>query len=81
MAEKMLVTQALDERYRKYAEQQRIRKRLEESFAHTDYERLIEQIMSMIESPKSLKFLYLDSVKQFGKRDGLNIYHKVKQII
>ena len=30
---------------------------------------------------KPLKLLYLDSVKQFGKRDGLNIYHKVKQII
>ena len=71
----------LEEEYKKYEEQQRIRKGLEECFAHTDYERLIEQIMSMIESPKSLKFLYLDSVKQFGKRDGLNIYHKVKQII
>ena len=71
----------LEGEYKKYAEQQRIRKGLEESFAHTDYEKLIEQIMGMIESPKSLKFLYLDSVKQFGKRDGLNIYHKIKQII
>ena len=71
----------LEEEYRKYAEQQRIRKGLEKSFAHTDYERLIEQIMSMIESSKPLKILYLDSVKQFGKRDGLNIYHKIKQII
>ena len=71
----------LEEEYKKFEEQQRIRRGLEECFVHTDYEGLIEQIMSMIESPKSLKFLYLDSVKQFGKRDGLNIYHKVKQII
>lgn len=71
----------LEEEYRKLTEHRRIRKELEESFAHTDYERLIEQIMNMIESPKPLKILYLDSVKQFGRRDGLNIYHKVKQII
>ena len=42
---------------------------------------MIERIMEIIEFPKSLKILYLDSVKQFGKRDGLHIYHKVKQII
>ena len=71
----------LEEEYRKYAEQQRIRKELEYSFANTEYENMIEQIMNMIESSKPLKILYLDSVKQFGRRDGLNIYHKVKQII
>lgn len=71
----------IEEEYKKCAEQQRIHKALEDSFANTDYESLIEQIMRMIESPKPLKILYLDSVKQFGKRDGLSIYHKVKQII
>ena len=71
----------LEEEYEKYAEQQRIRKGLEYSFANTDYENMIGQIMNMIESPKPLKILYLDSVKQFGKRDGLHIYHMVKQII
>ena len=71
----------LEEEYEKYVEQQRIRKGLEYSFANTDYENMIGQIMNMIESPKSLKLLYLDSVKQFGKKDGLDIYHKVKQII
>ena len=71
----------LEEEYKKYTEQQRIRKALKDSFAHTGYEKLIEQIMNIIESPKPLKILYLDSVKQFGKRDGLNIYHKIKQIV
>lgn len=71
----------LEEEYKKYLEQQRIRKALEDSFANTDYEGLIERIMGVIETPKSLKLLYLDSVKLFGKRDGLSIYHKVKQII
>ena len=71
----------LEEEYKKYKEKQRIRKALENNFASTDYEGLIEQIMGLIESPKPLKILYLDSVKQFGKRDGLSIYHKVKQII
>ena len=71
----------LEEEYKKCEERQRIRKALENNFANTDYEGLIEQIMGLIESPKPLKILYLDSVKQFGRRDGLSIYHKVKQII
>lgn len=36
---------------------------------------------TQIESPKPLKLLYLDSLKQFGMKDGLQIYHKVKQVI
>lgn len=71
----------LEEEYKKYAEQQRIRKALEDSFANTDYEGLIERIMEVLVPQKPLKLLYLDSVKQFGKRDGLSIYHKVKEII
>ena len=71
----------LEEEYKKYSEQHRIRNALEDSFANTDYEGLVEQIMEVVTRSKPLKLLYLDSVKQFGKRDGLNIYHKVKQII
>lgn len=71
----------LEEEYEKYAERQRIRKRLEDSFAHTYYEDFIEQIMNLIESPKPLKILYRDSLKQFGRKDGLRIYREVKQII
>ena len=71
----------LEEEYKKYTEQQRVRKALEDSFANTDYEGLIERIMGVLAPQKSLKLLYLDSVKQFGKRDGLSIYHKVMQII
>ena len=71
----------LEEEYKKYAEQQRIRNALKDSFSNTDYEGMVEQIMEVVNHSKPLKLLYLDSVKQFGKRDGLNIYHKVKQII
>lgn len=71
----------LEEEYEKYAERQRIHKGVEDSFAHTYYENFIEQIISMVESPKPLKLLYLDSLKQFGMKDGLQIYHKVKQVI
>ena len=71
----------LEEEYKKYAEHQRIYKALEDSFANTDYEDLIEQIMGVIDTSKPLKLLYLDSVKQFGKKDGLSIYHRIKQIV
>ena len=71
----------LEEEYEKYAEQQRIRKSLEESFTHTCYEDFIEQIMNLTESPKPLRNLYRDFLKQFGRKDGLNIYREVKQIL
>lgn len=71
----------LEEEYGKYAERQKIRRRLEDSFAHTYYEDFIEQIMNLIESPKPLGILYRDSLKQFGRKDGLRIYREVKQII
>ena len=45
------------------------------------YEDFIEQIMNLIESPKPLGILYRDTLKQFGRKDGLRIYREVKQII
>lgn len=71
----------IEDEYGKYAERQRIREKLEDSFAHTYYENFIEQIMSLVESPKPLGILYRDSLKQFGRKDGLKIYREVKQII
>lgn len=71
----------LEEEYKKYAEQRKIRHALEESFTYTDYEDLIEQIVEIMDESKPLKRLYLDSVKQFGKKNGLCICHKVKQIV
>lgn len=72
---------SLENEYQQYIEHQRLRRKLEDSFGDTEYAGLIEQVMSMVEIPKSRKILYLDSVKQFGREKGLKIYHKVSQIL
>ncbi len=72
---------SLEDEYQRYIEHQRLRGKLEDSFGDTEYACLIEQIMSMMESSKPRKILYLDSLKQFGREKGLKIYHKVRQIL
>lgn len=72
---------SLEDEYRQYIEHQKLRRKLEDSLGNTEYADLIEQVMSMVESPKSRKILYLDSVKRFGREKGLKIYHQVRQIL
>ena len=71
----------LEDEHQKYIEQLRIRRALTDCFADSDYEDMTDRIMGLIVPRKPLKLIYLDSVKQFGKRDGLSIYHTVKNIL
>lgn len=70
----------LEAEYGKYMERQKFRRALEDSFADTEYEGMLEKIITVTERKQSRKLLYLDTLRQFGKKDGLSIYHKVKQI-
>lgn len=71
----------LETEYRKQEERRRIRKELEEKFADTEYADMIEQIAMMVEGKKENKVLYLDSLKQFGRKKGVEIYHRIKQVV
>ena len=41
-------------------------------------ERLISQIVDMVISTDKPKILYLTSLKSFGKKDGTEVYRKIK---
>lgn len=71
----------LETEYRKYEERIRMRKELENAFEGTGYEPLIDDIMLLIEGRKQRKVLYLNSLKQFGKKNGLEIYNRVKVLV
>ncbi len=71
----------LETEYRKQEERRRIRKELEEKFADTEYAGMIEQIAMVMEGKKENKVLYLDSLKRFGRKKGVEIYHRIKQVV
>ena len=70
----------LETEFALYQERRKVRKALEEVFADTGYQEQMGVIQSLFERQSGRKVLYLDSVKTFGKKDGLEIYRKIKGI-
>ena len=70
----------LEEEFEKYKEEKRIRSELKKLFADTDYQNFVNQIMDIVKNNKTpSKIVYLNTLKQFGKKDGLEIYRKLRQ--
>lgn len=66
--------------YSAYAERKRLKSVLQELFEGTRYEKEIEKIQTMLEGKeKNSKVVYLSSLHLFGKKEGLEIYHKIKE--
>ncbi len=64
--------------YAKYKERNRIIKEITDAFEGTDYERFIEPIVDMVLSSERPKILYINSLKSFGKKNGVEVYRRIK---
>lgn len=65
--------------YSAYTEKMRIRAVLEKLFAGTEYEARMDEIQNLIEGKeKTSKIIYLNSLHLFGRKQGLEIYNKMK---
>lgn len=65
--------------YSAYMEKKRVRKVLDSLFAGTEYEDRIAEIQEMIEGrEKNAKIIYLNSLRMFGRKSGLEIYHRIR---
>lgn len=62
----------------KYEERKRIATGIRDLFSGTDYENLISQIVDIVILSNSPKVLYLNSLKFFGKKTGIEVYRKIK---
>lgn len=71
---------SLEAELARYEEKLRIRHYLEEAFAGTEYAEIVKDLQGILEKKKGNKILYLDTVKRFGMKDGLQIYGKVKEL-
>jgi len=70
---------AIGDYYSAYAERMRIKQVLQNLFAETEYENRIDEIQNMIEGKEqNAKVIYLNSLHLFGRKDGLEIYNKIK---
>ena len=61
-----------------YEESQRLRKMLEEAFADTGFLDRTGEMEAILRSGKTPKVIYLDTLRKFGRKDGLLIYKKLK---
>ncbi|SOY30715.1 hypothetical protein AMURIS_03446 [Acetatifactor muris] len=71
----------LETQYKCYEEQLRIRHELEACFADTAYKELLGQIVNIVKGRKGNRLLYLDTIKQFGRKRGLEIYTRLRQVV
>ena len=71
----------LETEFARYQERRKVREALESVFADTGYEEQVETIQGLFEKQLGKKILYLDSVKTFGRKDGLEIYRKMQRLI
>lgn len=70
---------SLEEEMKQYRKSQQIRTSLQNLFRGTDQEDKLEDIMEIISGhQKPGKVLYLSTLKQFGRKDGLEIYRKLR---
>ena len=65
--------------YSAYTERIRIKAVLQKIFDGTQYESKVEEIQNMLDGKeKNSKIIYLDSLHLFGRKGGLEVYHKLK---
>lgn len=70
----------LEREFQKYDGKQYICREAAQLFADTAYQDRMEQIMGLMQCKNGQnRELYLQALKQFGKKDGLEIYRRVKQ--
>ena len=72
---------SIEVEYAKYKESEHIRQMLKNQFDNTEYAGHLEKIEEIYENRDNKKILYLDSLKHFGRKDGLRIYNQMKQIV
>lgn len=71
----------LQTEFAKYEERNRIVNMLEDILGDTEYERYIPTIVNMLVAESKPKILYLNSLKSFGKKDGTEVYRKIKECV
>ena len=65
----------------RYEKRMRLQEILRQIFGGTDYASKMPEIQNMMETAKTPKVIYLNSLQQFGKKQGLEIYRRRKPVL
>lgn len=65
----------------RYEERMRLKEILRQIFAETDYAGRMPEIQDLMETAKTPKIIYLNSLHRFGKKQGLEIYRQIKPVL
>ena len=64
--------------YAKYEERNRILEELKTALSGTGYEHLVEKMADIVIAADTPKMLYISSLKSLGKKDGTEVYRRIK---
>lgn len=71
----------LENEFVKYEENRKVLCKMQELFIGTEYQPLINSIVEEINKSKSTRGLYLNMLKSFGRKQGVDIYRIIKKYI
>lgn len=72
---------SIEVEYAKYEETKRIHQILAGQFADTEFAEQLSEIEKVYLNRNNKKVLYLDSLKRFGRKNGIQIYNQMKKIV
>lgn len=72
---------SIETEFARYEENEKVRRQLAECFRDTEYIGKLDEIESIFIKKGGNKTLYLDSLKQFGKKDGVVVYNRMKGLV
>ena len=72
---------SIENEYAKYEQKNKIHRILMQKFRDTNLFGKIDEIEKVFEKTSSKKIVYLDSLKKFGKREGLFVYNCIKDLV
>ena len=73
----------IEEEFAKYQEKERLCKKIKYAFNDTDYENLVDEIISFVSIHDKVqkKKMYSDSMHVFGRDSGREIYNIIKEVV
>ncbi len=78
--QEQLTRENIESFYSLHKERNRIKRSLRTLFSGTEYEEKLGEILDVIAGEdRSPKVVYLDSLRRFGRKSGLEIYQKLKE--
>lgn len=64
-----------------YKERNRMKSLIHNALAEIEFAETAEEVQNIISKQPKHKIIYLNILKQFGKRDGLKIYRSVRNVL